>query len=174
MYGPLRGDVQLRILVFQITFSTADRLERSGKSVVPIGPPSFALPIPHRPIHLALARIPPMTTTDNLDWIYLHYFKETFDKLGLEIYESSKGQIKFKNQVLRLQLLGDRGLVETDISPLHGEEQFRGIEMYNSLLTLRDYQNKLTETEKRRILGTRLDFNSQIHKRCFWRRILTD
>ena len=43
MYGPLRGDVQLRILVFQITFSTADRLERSGKSVVP---PSFALPIP--------------------------------------------------------------------------------------------------------------------------------
>ena len=123
---------------------------------------------------LTLARIPPMTTTDNLDWIYLHYFKETFDKLGLEIYESSKGQIKFKNQVLRLQLLGDRGLVETDISPLHGEEQFRGIEMYNSLLTLRDYQNKLTETEKRRILGTRLDFNSQIHKRCFWRRILTD
>ena len=102
-----------------------------------------------------------MTTTDNLDEIYLLYFKETFDKLGLEVYESSKGQIKFKNQVLRLQLLGDRGLVETDISPLHGKEQFMGIEMYNSLLTLRDYKNKLTETEKRRILGTRLDFNSQ-------------
>jgi hypothetical protein len=102
-----------------------------------------------------------MTTTDNLDRIYLHYFKETFEKLRLEVYESSKEQIKFKNQVFRLQLLGDRGLVETEISPLHDEEQFMGIEMYNSLLTLRDYKNKLTETEKRRILGTRLDFSSQ-------------
>jgi hypothetical protein len=107
-----------------------------------------------------------MTPIDNIENIYLEYFKETFDTLGLDKYESSNypgrgGCIKFKNKAFRLQLLGDRGLIETDISPLHGEEQFMGIETYNSFFKLRDSKNKITETEKRKILRTRLDYNSQ-------------
>jgi hypothetical protein len=98
---------------------------------------------------------------NNLEKIYKDYFKETFDKLGLEIYENSTGRIKFKSTELRLQLLDDRGLIETDISPLHGQENFRSIEEYNSLLTVRKSKTKLTGTEKRQILGTRLDYNSQ-------------
>ncbi len=98
---------------------------------------------------------------DNLEKIYKDYFKDTFDKLGLGIYETSKGQIKFKNSEFRLQLLDDRGLIETDLSPLHGQEIFRGIESYNSLLTLKR-QSKLNEIEKRKILGTRLDYYAQV------------
>jgi hypothetical protein len=107
-----------------------------------------------------------MTPIDNIENIYLEYFKQTFDTLGLNKYERSNypgrgGCIKFKNKAFRLQLLGDRGIIESDISPLHGDEQFMGIEKYNSLLKLRDSKNKITETEKRIILRTRLDYNSQ-------------
>ena len=102
-----------------------------------------------------------MPTMDNLDKIYKDHFKDTFDKLGFELYESLRGQMKFKNDSFRLQLLDDSGLVETDISPLFGQEEFRGIEMYNSLLTLNASSEKLSDSERKKILGTRLDYNSQ-------------
>lgn len=86
---------------------------------------------------------------NNLEKIYKDYFKDTFDKLGLGIYETSNGQIKFKNSKFRLQLLDDRGLIETGLSPLHGQEIFRGIESYNSLLTLKR-QTKLNDLEKKK------------------------
>jgi hypothetical protein len=98
---------------------------------------------------------------DKLEDIYKDYFKETFDTLGLEVYERSAGQLKLKSKEFRLQLLDDRGLIETYISPVHGQEHFRGIEMYHSLLMLRNYKTKLSQSEKRKILGTRLDCNSQ-------------
>jgi len=108
-----------------------------------------------------------MTPVDDIEKIYLQYFKETFDSLGLEKYESSNGLghggwIKFKSNAFRLQILDDRGLIETDISPLFGQEQFRGIEIYNSLLTLKNSSDKMSDSEKRKILGTRLDYNSQV------------
>ena len=107
-----------------------------------------------------------MTPIDDIEKIYLEYFKKTFDKLGLEKYESSNGPghggwIKFKNNDFRLQLLDNRGLIETDISPLFGQEQFRGIEMYHSLLTIKKSADRLNGSEKRKILGTRLDYDSQ-------------
>ena len=107
-----------------------------------------------------------MTSTDDIEKIYLEYFKETFDTLGLQKYESSnfgeQGRcVKFKNKGFRLQLLDDRGLIETDISPLFGKEQFRGIEMYKSLLTLMDSHNNLSTSERKKILATRLDYKSQ-------------
>ena len=108
-----------------------------------------------------------MTPIGDIEKIYLQYYKETFDSLGLEKYESSnklgRGRwIKFKNNAFRIQLLDDRGLTETDISPLYGQEQFRGIEMYNSLLTLKIFSGRMSDSEKRKILGTRLDYNSQV------------
>lgn len=65
--------------------------------------------------------------------------------------------IKFKNDSFRLQIINDRGLLEMDISPLHKDEQFRGIEMFNSSLQLQTTK-KLSELERKRILGTRLDY----------------
>jgi len=108
-----------------------------------------------------------MTSLYDIEKIYLAYFKEIFDSLGLEKYESSKGPghggwIKFKNNAFRLQLLDDRGLIETDISPLFGQEQFRGIEMYHSLLASKNSSDQMSGFEKRKILGTRLDYNSQV------------
>src|SRR6478609_4967382 len=95
-----------------------------------------------------------------LDKIYLEYFKETFDNLGLMEYDRSEdsrgGWIRFKNKAFHLQLLDDMGLVETNISPLSDQEQFRGIESYNSLLTLKKSSPTINESEKRKILGTRL------------------
>jgi hypothetical protein len=68
--------------------------------------------------------------------------------------------IKFKNDSFRLQIINDRGLLEMDISPLHGDEEFRGVEMLNSLLQLETYKN-VSESAKKKILGTRLDYVGQ-------------
>jgi len=117
-------------------------------------------------VHILVSAHCIMTPTDDIEKIYLEYFKKTFDNLGLEKYERLNGPghggwIKFKNSSFRLQLLDDRGLIETDISPLFGQEQFRGIEMYNSLLTLIKSPDNLSQSEKRKILGTRLDYHAQ-------------
>jgi hypothetical protein len=101
----------------------------------------------------------------SIESIYLEFFKKTFDKLGLERYDQfdwgGGGWVKFKNTSFRIQLSSDRGLVETDLSPLVGEENFAGIETYDSLLTLEKSPSTLPESEKRKILGTRLDFHDQ-------------
>lgn len=68
--------------------------------------------------------------------------------------------IKFKNDSFRLQIINDRGILEMDISPLHGDEQFRGIEIFNWFLQL-GTNKKLSELERKKILGTRLDYAGQ-------------
>lgn len=68
--------------------------------------------------------------------------------------------IKFKNDFFRLQIINDRGLLEIDISSLHGVEQFRGIEIFNALLLLEE-NNNVSESERKKILGTRLDYTGQ-------------
>ena len=97
--------------------------------------------------------------------LYSEYFKDPFDKLGLKKYEEMDGPgmgalIKFKNDSFRLQIINDRGLLEMGISPLHGDEQFTGIEIFNSFLQL-GTNKKLSELERKKILGTRLDYAGQ-------------
>lgn len=97
--------------------------------------------------------------------VYAEYFEDAFDKLGLKKYEELDGLgmgalIKFKNDSFRLQIINDRGLLTMDISPLHGDEQFRGIELFNSLLQL-ETTKKLSEREGKEILGARLDYAGQ-------------
>ncbi len=106
-----------------------------------------------------------MTWIDDIRKVYNEYFKDSFDKLGLVKYEEMDGPgmgalIKFKNDSFRLQIINDRGLLEMDISPLHGDEEFRGVEMLNSLLQLETNKNVI-ESEKKKILGTRLDYAGQ-------------
>ncbi|MBX2956289.1 MAG: hypothetical protein KF846_09040 [Cyclobacteriaceae bacterium] len=106
-----------------------------------------------------------MTWIDDIRRVYGEYFKDAFDKLGLKKYEEMDGPgmgalVKFKNDSFRLQIINDKGLLEMDISPSHGDEQFRGIEMFNSFLQL-GTNNKLSELERKIILGTRLDYAGQ-------------
>ncbi len=106
-----------------------------------------------------------MTWIDDIKKIYSEYFKDSFDKLGLKKYEEMDGHgmgalIKFKNDSFRLQIINDRGILEMDISPSYGDEQFRGIEMFNSLLDL-ESKKMLSELERKEILGTRLDYVRQ-------------
>jgi hypothetical protein len=106
-----------------------------------------------------------MTWIDDIRKVHNEYFSDSFDKLELVKYEEMDGPgmgalIKFKNDSFRLQIVNDKGLLETEISPLYGEEQFRGLEMFNSLLQL-GTKKDVSESEKRKILGTRLDYVGQ-------------
>lgn len=106
-----------------------------------------------------------MTWIDDIRKVHNEYFSDSFDKLGLVKYEEMDGPgmgalIKFKNDSFRLQIVNDKGLLETEISPLYGDEEFRGLEMFNSLLQL-GTKKDVSESEKRKILGTRLDYVGQ-------------
>jgi hypothetical protein len=107
-----------------------------------------------------------MTWIDDIRKAYTDYFKEPFEKLGLEEYEKMDGPgmgalVKYKHDSFRLQIINDRGILETDISPLFEEEQFRGIELFYSYLTLSTITTRISEIEKRKILRTRLDYQAQ-------------
>jgi hypothetical protein len=106
-----------------------------------------------------------MTWIDDIRKAVDEYFKDAFDKLGLKKYEEMNGPgmgalIKFKNDSFRVQIINDKGLLDMDISPLHKDEQFWGIEMFNSFLQLETTKN-LSELERKKILGTRLDYAGQ-------------
>jgi hypothetical protein len=106
-----------------------------------------------------------MTWIEDIRKVYGEYFKDSFEILGLKKYEELDGPgmgalIRFKNDSFRLQIINDRGLLEMEISPLHGDEQFRGIEMFNSFLKLGTNKN-LSKSERKKILGTRLDYTGQ-------------
>jgi hypothetical protein len=106
-----------------------------------------------------------MKWIDEIRKVYDKYFKDSFDKLGLKKYEEMDGPgmgalIKFKNDSFRVRMVNDRGLLEMDISQLIGEEQFKGIEILNSFLKL-EKEKSIDESERRKILGTRLDYMEQ-------------
>jgi len=106
-----------------------------------------------------------MTWIDDINKVYNEYFKDSFGKLGLWKYEEMErpgmgALIKFKNDSFRLQIINDRGLLDMDISSLHGGEQFRGVEMFNLLLRLEN-NSGLSESDRKEILGTRLDYIGQ-------------
>jgi len=105
-----------------------------------------------------------MPWIDEINKAYNEYFKDSFDELGLLRYEEMDGAgmgalIKFKNDSFKLQILNDRGILETEISSLYGDEQFRGIELFNSFLQLETVKN-ISEQDKRKILSTRVDLCS--------------
>ncbi len=105
-----------------------------------------------------------MTSINELERVYSKFFKDAFEKLKLiryETYDSKNGSwIKFKNDSFRVQLIDDR-LIETDLSRLFGSEQFIGIESFNAVIRLNSAPSNLNESEKRKIIGQRLDYLSQ-------------
>ena len=107
-----------------------------------------------------------MKWIDDISKIFDQYFKDSFDKMGLLKYEQMEGPgmgalIKFKNDSFKIQIRNDRGILETEIAPLFGDEQFRGLEIYSSLIRLHQLDNKVDKLERRKILGRRIDHAGQ-------------
>ena len=107
-----------------------------------------------------------MKWIDEITKVYDQYFKDSFDKMGLLKYQEIDGPgmgalIKFKNDSFKIQILNDGGILETEISSLFGDEQFRGLEMFSSLIRLQQLDNNVNQQEKRKILGTRIDYSGQ-------------
>ena len=69
--------------------------------------------------------------------------------------------IKFKNDSFKVQILNDRGIMETDISSLFGHEQFIGVSLFNSFVHLQQLDGDSSQLERRKILGTMLDYSGQ-------------
>lgn len=98
-----------------------------------------------------------MKGSNDITRVYEQYFRDSFGKLGLAKYEEMYGPgvgalIKFKNDSFKIQILNDRGILEIGISSVFGDEQFRGLEMFNSLLQLETNKN-VNESEKEKYLG---------------------
>ncbi|WP_161887730.1 hypothetical protein [Pontibacter russatus] len=106
-----------------------------------------------------------MNWIQKVENIFREYFKDVFEKLGLVRYEEMDGPgmgalIKFKNKDFRVQLINDRGIIETELSPINDIEDFRSIELFYALITL-NANPTIKGSEKRKILGKRLDFTDQ-------------
>ena len=107
-----------------------------------------------------------MKWVDEIAKVYDQYFRESFHQLGLLKYQEMDGPgmgalMKFKNDSFRIQILNDREILETEISSLFGDEQFRGLELFSSFLQLQQVGNSVNYYKKRRILRTKIDFSGQ-------------
>jgi len=96
-----------------------------------------------------------------IEQIYVEYFKDTFDNLGLKRHAEDKWSIEFKNESFRVQLLDDRGLIELGIGPNFDNASFINVELCNALVTFLKFPDELNASERRKILRTRLDFKAQ-------------
>jgi hypothetical protein len=80
-----------------------------------------------------------MTWIELLEKANQDFYKDSFNKIDLSRYkegnEPGKGSaFKYKNNFFRVQIFSDGKEIEAQISPLFGEEQFRGIDKYNALI----------------------------------------
>jgi len=94
------------------------------------------------------------------------YFSDLLESNNFEEYEEfSQGMgalKKFENEYIKIQIVNDRGLINLDISPKYGDENFRDVELINSMLKMDALSNnKIGKWEKNKILHQRLDLKSQ-------------
>lgn len=107
-----------------------------------------------------------MKWIDDLTAVYDQYFNDSFDRLGFSKYEEVDGPgmgalMKFRNDSFKIRLLNDKGIIETGLSSLFGDEQFVGLEIFASLLKLQQSDGNFGRQEIRKILGTRMGFAEQ-------------
>lgn len=80
-------------------------------------------------------------TMKTLDQEFEDHLAKPADKLNFQVYERDwnvnhwSGSIKLRNQQLRIELYCERGLINLNISPLTGQENFIDAELINSYLT---------------------------------------
>ena len=107
-----------------------------------------------------------MKWIDEVNQVYEQHFKDSFDRLGLLKYEQMEGPgmgalIKFKNSSFKVQILNDRGILETNIASLIEPEQFIDVSLLSSFIRLQQLDKNKSQLERRKILGTVLDYPGQ-------------
>lgn len=107
-----------------------------------------------------------MSFLEDLNIAIEKYFSDLLKSNNFEKYEEfSQGMgalKKFENEFIKIQILNDKGLINLDISPKYGDENFRDVELINSMLNLDALSNnKIGKWEKNKILHQNLDLKSQ-------------
>lgn len=107
-----------------------------------------------------------MSFLEDLDIAIEKYFSDLLESSNFEKYEEfSQGMgalKKFENEYFKIQIVNDRGLINIDISPKYGDENYRDVELINSMLELDALSNnKIGKWGKNKILHQKLDLKSQ-------------
>lgn len=94
------------------------------------------------------------------------YFSEiikSFDFIQYEEYSKGMGALKkYKNKFFKIQINNDRGIINLDISPIKGKEDFRDSEIINSMIEINTVlSEKIGKWQREKVLNKRLDLESQ-------------
>lgn len=108
-----------------------------------------------------------MTYKETLEQEFKRYLKEPATQLGFMIYEEQSSNtagalIKLRNSKLRIQRVNDRGLINLDISPIDGLENFTDAELINSLVQLNSGNESLKKMGRKKIVNKRIGLGEQV------------
>lgn len=108
-----------------------------------------------------------MTYKETLEQEFQRLLKEPASQLGFEIYEQQSSNtggalIKLQNPELRIQLVNDRGIINLDISPNDGPENFRDAELLYSLIRLNNSTVPLSKMGRKTIVNSIIGLKEQV------------
>ena len=109
-----------------------------------------------------------MNYKETLDKDFNEHLANVASKQGFEVYEQYSDEtggalIKLRNDQLRIELINDRGIVNLNISPLIGKENFIDAELLNSYLTLQEETEQLTKWSRKKIVNKRIGLAEQVN-----------
>jgi hypothetical protein len=109
-----------------------------------------------------------MNYKETLDKDFNEHLANVASELGFEIYEQYSDEtggalIKLRNDQLRIELINDRGIVNLNIGPLIGKENFIDAELLNSYLTLQEETEQLTKWSRKKIVNKRIGLDEQVN-----------
>ncbi|MAE87213.1 MAG: hypothetical protein CMB80_31055 [Flammeovirgaceae bacterium] len=109
-----------------------------------------------------------MNYKETLDKDFNEHLANVASEQGFEVYEQYSDEtggalIKLRNDQLRIELINDRGIVNLNISPLIGKENFIDAELLNSYLTLQEETEQLTKWSRKKIVNKRIGLAEQVN-----------
>ena len=109
-----------------------------------------------------------MNYKETLDKDFNEHLANVASELGFEVYEQYSDEtggalIKLRNDQLRIELINDRGIVNLNIGPLTGKENFIDAELLNSYLTLQEETEQLTKWSRKKIVNKRIGLDEQVN-----------
>ena len=110
-----------------------------------------------------------MNYKETLDKDFNEHLANVASELGFKVYEQYSDEtggalIKLKNGQLRIELINDRGIVNLNIGPLTGKENFIDAELINSYLTLQEQESEqLTKWSRKKIVNKRIGLAEQVN-----------
>lgn len=109
-----------------------------------------------------------MNYKETLDKDFNEHLANVASELGFKVYEQYSDEtggalIKLKNGQLRIELINDRGIVNLNIGPPTGKENFIDAELLNSYLTLQEETEQLTKWSRKKIVNKRIGLDEQVN-----------